>query len=1576
MNRYFLLILKKISLLFVAVCLSISVAEAQEITAINFNGEVLGKIIPDGKVVSFDNKIIGSVTADSLILDSKGKIVGGVVPQGVAIGNDAKPLGRVGSDGKVRNLTGQVVGKVLPSGLVVNEYFEIIGQVIFPGLVYNDEGKISGRVTGDGLYSDLNGNQIGIVMPDGYAYKKIEKDYILDGRLISSRMVVSTSGNFIGSVVPGGQVTDFNSETIGYIKANELVYDNKNSIIGGVVNTGYAFDNNGEYVGLVSYNGMVIKDNETVGKVRADGRIVNISGNIIGVQYPFTAVATDLQGRYLGRLNPNGEIAKDSSSSGRLGPLGYVLDKEGNIQGQLIRTGPVYDYKGDLVGHATNNGSVISLNGSTIGYMIGEQAYNLSGVVIGAILKGKIIYDKTGTAIGVCGISSKFNYKGTNIKLSPFGYVWEQKGSLAGNMQPLDNFYTASGSKYAYLELSGKAVKFGGNEEQKVAGGGYVLDAKNKVIAANIFSRAAVNAEGKFLGVSNQDNMLLNKTNQPVGKILPDKTVTNAGGSNYMPKIGQNYAEPFALDFKGDLLGYLNPLGEIIGSNGSKVGYAVERGFVSDNNGVLAGFIQGYSIAKNEKCEVLGVVNSQGGTYNYRGTYIGKILANSSIISDGGAFLGTVVSNLPVIDFSGQVIGYIDYKGSVTNAQKADLGCLNKEGRLVNADGEWIGGQVSYGPVVNFDGKVIGYTTFDGGVVNDSNDVFAYQQPNGNVNSNAGLPVGVLVKYKVAFDMENKFLGYVDNQGKVLDNQRKSVGRIDFDGYVVSGKNKIGYALNDFYVYDGNGTTIGIISRNGEVSGFKNQNLGVFDKGFVVKDKKVVARGARDYNLRDAKHNIIGEIKLDGKVTDNKGKVIGSIDNNGILKNSSGEVIAKATPLQYYRQSFLKSSKDKSGKEDQSNVVRDKDGNIIGYVMPDGTVVDEKGNIIGKVNENGEVVDEKGNVVGQIEEKSGQLDKISEGVLTDENGNVIGYIMPDGTVVDEKGNVIGRVNENGEIVDVQGNVLGKIEPDGTIKNAKGEIIGYKEAGDKQSKATQDIMQQLQRKWYQQKSEISKREAEVKNEKTQDEDKSIILSKGNQYYKSLGIALTPDGEYLGDIMENDDVVNEKGEVIGYRMPDGLIIDNDGNLIGTEETAGTDVSELTEKDKKDVFIPAGTFGPGGAYGVGTGPTGNLGPGGGYGPGERYDPTRQAALNAAMQERRGSISVGKISTGTRKEAFDGYQDDWSEQGIPKSISSWRVDMSEMIFSDKPIPAVIARAIDTNNPAPVTAYVERNVYAEEGRNVIIPAGSRLIGSFGGIGGPSEATSNSARVQITWERLIRPDGSIFVFGGQTADAQGRAGALGYVDQQLLKKYTLPALTTVLSSSVAYMMATNEKSSGETENSKQQAASDARQNFLDDMQNIFDEILADKTNVKAMTYIPNGTRIIVYPNTDLWLRSDKLDKEESQNGGNFGGLIDKDVTETSANVAPGKPTYGPGGPTSTLTGEGVGGEVVYNPDAVNISSAGSSSMTLVGEGTTPKKALTPPPPPNYGTAQMPSRVVDTDSSTKSSSTNDNVPALF
>lgn len=1500
------------------VCVSQGVL-AQEITAINFNGEVLGKVIPDGKVVGFDNELLGNITADSLLVKSDGSIEGGVVPQGVAIGNDTKILGKVGSDGSVRGPSGQIVGRTLPNGLVINDNYEIIGQVIFSGLVYNDEGVVSGRVTGDGLYTSINGEEIGIVMPDGYAYKKIGKEFILDGRLISSKMVVSISGDFIGSVVPGGQVTDFDSLKIGSIRANGFVY-NEGAIVGRIVNSGYAFGYDGKYIGFVSYNGEVIKDNTIVGKLRADGFVSDIKGNIVGKAIDFSATAVDTKGRYLGRLLPDGRVSKISVDIGKVGPRNTVLSSSGRIIGRIIKTGPVFDYKGELKGHALSNGSVISFSGTVIGYMVGRDAYDLSGLLIGSLLDTKVIYDENNSFLGLTGISSSFVANGERLSVSPFGYVFSSTGDIIGKAKDIDTFYTPYGGVLGYQGLNGKVENQSNTEIADITGIGYAVNSQNTVVGKTLNSFISVNYQGKSIGLLNGENILLNKDNNSIGKVLPDNSISiiKAGNLNYMPKIGRSYDQNIALDFKGVFLGYIDDNGNVNNLSGAKVGQVVTQGLVIDNNGFVSGFAVGSRSVVNDNCETIGVISGDALVYNYRGIYIGRVLSNLFVISDSGVVLGRAQEYNPVVDYNGNVVGYTMYNGKVMGKTNTDMGCINLKKYLKSSDGSLIGGIVDFSPIIDYNGNISAYSTLSGLAVDKDNEFVGYQQPNGNINSNAGISIGYLFKYKVAFGDNNNLLGYVTEEGKVINSKKEEVGNVDFDGYVVLNNAKIGYALYDMYVYDKDDMPIGIINNLGEVVSFSNQNLGFLNRGFVLKNKEVIARGSRDYNIRNKERSVIGELRFDGKVINEKGEVVGNLAENGKIVDSAGSTLAFATPLQYYNQN-----------QTSRQIIYDENGNIIGILNENGELIDANGNVIGKVDENG-------NIIGLNGEK---LAKTTEGKkVYGPNGEELGTVDANGNVFDANGNLIGRLNEKGELVDLNGNVIGKVGKSDTVaENSTNKNIADKED-----------------EWFN-RSDIITSVGLMPSVNEEDTLEALMSSSSG---KSLGIALTPDGDYLGEILEDGDVIDEKGRVIGRRTSGGLIMNDDGDLIGIDDGDASDFQENLEEPRTSApFIPAGSFGPGGAYGIGSGST-NLGPGGGYGPGERYDPARQAALNAAQQERRSNMTVGKISSGIDKKSFDGYQKDWADQGIGKSISSWRVDMSEMIFSDKPIPAVIARAIDTNNPAPITAYVERNVYAEEGRNIIIPAGSRLIGAFGSITASAEATSESARVQITWERLIRPDGSIFVFSGQTADAQGRAGALGYVDQQLFKKYTLPVVTTVLTSAASFFMASAEDSAGEVENSKQQAASDARQNFLSDMESLFDDILEDKTDVKAMTYIPAGTRIIIYPNTDLWLNSDDR-SEEAANSVNLNKpevFIDDAAVQAEMEAKERKKVAE------------ASGSVVYNPDDAGVEEA--KSAPLIDDTPKNKKqdTIAPPPPPSGAAVSAPPGA--------SSSSDNSIPALF
>lgn len=1550
------------TLAFFSVLFFAAPAAAIEITAIDFNGDLIGKVIPDGKVVSLDNQLIGNVTADSLIVNFDGELIGGVIPQGIAIGNDNKLLGKVSNDGSVRLASGKIVGKVLPNGLVVDDYFNVLGAVLFPGLIYSDDGKTVGRLTGDGLYTNLQGQQIGFVSPDGYAYRKVGNDYLLDGRLISSKMVISLDGAFIGSVSPGGNVTDFEAQTIGFVKANGYVYNENNQIIGQIVRSGFAFDNNGKYIGFVTYNGEVVNKDDLVGRMRADGRIADAKGEIIGFAVDLAATATDLEGRYLGRIMPGGSLAQAREVIGQVGPRGTVINKDGKIIGRLVNAGPVFNFRGALRAHALKSGAVISLEGTPLGNVRANLAYDNNGLVFGATLNNELVIAPGGKSLGMSGINASVMDGSERKFVSPFGFLFSSDGVLSGSTMTLAPVYNLTGAVIAYMMPNGSMYNKGVVALGRLTEAGINIDERNRILGRNIAADYAFSAAGELLGILSETNMVLDKGLKPKAKILPDNSVVKAGKNtevNFNPQVGTASDQHLVLGVTGSLFGYADIDGAVRNPAGRVAGKVVDGGLVIDNSGLPVGETSGYKAVVDGDCALLGVVTPQGDIRNYRETFIGRMLWNGQAVSETGAVIGYQVIPGSVIDFNGNIQGTISPSGQVTAYGGELLGCIDKRGKLRNADGEIIGGQTEFYPVMNVNGVFIGRTVLDGTVVNEANEFIGYMQPNDNVNSKTGVPVGQLFKYRFAFDNDNNFLGRVGSDARVFNAKNEEVGKVEFGGAVLKDGKNIGYALYDMYVYDNDANVIGYITRDGNVLTVNGRKLGRIDKGFLINgENKVAGRGNRDFYIRNQNNVVLGELELNGSLVDSANHVIGSLKDNGRILDSNGNVLAIAKPLQYYsllkelteaeavRLAAEKAEAERLAAEQAAaagnyvigddGYLRDANGNIIGRILPDGTVVDLNGNVIGHINENGEFVGLDGKVRGKTS-KDGYVVG-DDGYLRDANGNIIGRVLPDGTVVDLNGNVIGHINENGEFVGLDGKVMGKVNGGGADWYSKPVQIG----------AIPEI------------GVVG--EEEMK-----------------KYRKSLGIALTPDGEYLGDIMDDGSVVDKKGNVVGKKMPDGLIIDDDGTLIGIEE--------VKKPDSSGMFVPAGTFGPGGAYGTGMGAGGNLGPGGGFGPGERYDPQRAAALAAAQNQRRQAMSVGKISSGIRPESFDGYQKNWDEQGIAKAVSSWRVNLSEMIFADKPIPAVIARSIDSNNPTPVTAFVERNVYAEEGRNVVIPAGSRLMGTLGGLTAGTETTSSSAKVQITWERLIRPDGSLFVFQGITGDAQGRGGALGYLDQQLFKKYTLPIMTTALTSYTSYIMAPkdDDDSSSDTESPRQQAANDARQNFLQDMNRIFEQILADKTNIKPLTYVPAGTRIIVYPNIDLWLRTPERDEAEvAKNLSKRDVLIDDNKLEQDRTDTQNRRKMGMTDADRAATAgsvvyeaEGTDAEAVAAPRLMDDSKVKSKKPAATAGApalmpTTPAGGSTPPPPPSFSSGSSSS----SSSSSSAAKTDNSVPQLF
>jgi type IV secretory pathway VirB10-like protein len=110
--------------------------------------------------------------------------------------------------------------------------------------------------------------------------------------------------------------------------------------------------------------------------------------------------------------------------------------------------------------------------------------------------------------------------------------------------------------------------------------------------------------------------------------------------------------------------------------------------------------------------------------------------------------------------------------------------------------------------------------------------------------------------------------------------------------------------------------------------------------------------------------------------------------------------------------------------------------------------------------------------------------------------------------------------------------------------------------------------------------------------------------------------------------------------------------------------------------------------------------------------------------------------------------------------------------------IPAVLVSGIDSDLPGPILAQVSENVFdSASGRSLLIPQGSRLIGTSS-----SASTPGQQRVQIAWRRLIFPDtASMDLPQMPGTDQGGYAGFTDEVNNHYLATFSTAAVTSLIS---------------------------------------------------------------------------------------------------------------------------------------------------------------------------------------------------
>lgn len=107
--------------------------------------------------------------------------------------------------------------------------------------------------------------------------------------------------------------------------------------------------------------------------------------------------------------------------------------------------------------------------------------------------------------------------------------------------------------------------------------------------------------------------------------------------------------------------------------------------------------------------------------------------------------------------------------------------------------------------------------------------------------------------------------------------------------------------------------------------------------------------------------------------------------------------------------------------------------------------------------------------------------------------------------------------------------------------------------------------------------------------------------------------------------------------------------------------------------------------------------------------------------------------------------------------------------------IPAILETAINTDVPGYVRAVVSQDVRSFDGKRVLVPRSSRLIGQY-----QAGVQQGQKRAYVIWTRLIRPDGVSVNLASPAVGFDGTTGLEGKVNSHFFSRFGSALLLSVV----------------------------------------------------------------------------------------------------------------------------------------------------------------------------------------------------
>lgn len=1470
----------------------------------NMKGEIIGMVTPTGIQLNDQNQVIGRIGLDGQIISDKNEIMGcvnsssappSIMPnstRGVVVDENGYPMAWSFIAGKTYDNMGGWKGDVLFNGWVIGDKGVLSGVVPFSGAVFSDNGEIVAFYNQmSGIVQNSAGVTVGRVLPNMTVINSKGTEIL--GILIPEKAVfVDMQGNVLGILQADGTLMNQGKIVPGKILANGSLLDENGKLKGARLRIGPVLDGNGKYIGSVNSNANFINSEGILaGRALANGLIVDEQKNVLGMVFPELSTAISVEG-WLGSLVPqmvsDGEVKSyqgvvndiKGNLVGNISAYGNVVGLDETVKGNLVPIAPFVNLKGNMIGWGNFKGEVNGPDGRVIGSILPSGlSLNSAQQIQAAPVSSVAVVGISGEYLGhTTSKGQLLSEKGEVLSIVGFSrFVYDSKGVLQGQLLPPGIALSPEGKVIGWTRYDAQ-IEDGTKVIGQVGLDGHIFDENGQMIGVYVpLGMSAFSDSNKSFGWTNEKGALQNTHSKLLADVLTFPFASNK--ANIKGRLISK--SPMIVSLNSTKInGVINPDGKVYDLlSRREKGYMMTNTYTLGNSGLLDGAILPIGSAISTTLGVLGQVYPDGSVYN-GSKKIASATGMGVVFSLVGELLGGIYTPGVIIDKKGAIVastgkeGYVMSKGQNVGRKMAFSSALTQ----TNA---WLGNLMPNGAVIDEKANIIGLIEFDGSVLNEEGAFVGRVLPDGSV---AGVPqknvyntmpyIAHTVAQGLALGLKKEILGRTSNMAQVLDRDNKSVGKVVDSGFILKeGGAPLGGVIPFVTaIAKAGGAFMGTVSPDGKIVSLEGENVGTVAINKTVKgahELDVIGRLVPE-ELIVNNCKIIGQPAYDGRVINGQGSVVGRIITDKTAVDAQG---------------------NKIGYVPRNGPIMGKEG-YLGRSLADGTAVDVNGVEIACVTENGELLNPTtGEIIPDVTViepglilKDGEVVGIStfKGTVLDTTGTEVGVMLPNYTVSGHPD--WGYVSQAKEIIfDENGKVKMILEQKGDDKtfvyNDKGEHVFTVENSTIKTPGGQTIPAGFTDRigigkigyfkdctWF---------EYETKRSASLMPDGQLLDENGELYgfMSSSGVITAPNGTQIDQVFgynmdlqecglspeteESHDRVIRLGNTSVTLGDDGFIRNENNEIIGTMMDG---LLYDLNGQKLDPTAPSGRPRPPKPEPIKI-------------PDEQLEQIQQKMAQKRQSMRQGLGGKPLVMSAEMQARFKPKKDkNWESLGIKRSVSSWPVDMSHVILQGRVIPAVLARSIDSRSGSfDALAIVETNIYAEEGRNILIPAGSQLIGKFSGE--ENSGANGVAKVAISWQRLIRPDGVAFNLNGSpSGDAMGRSGIAAYLDKQLFQKYGTPALGAVAETVLLHAyQATSpdsnkeisvDSSGGGTMTEAQRTREQVRQIWLDQLELISDELVKEFMQIPPILYVPIGTRLTVMLNQDLWLRSPEDDEEE------------------------------------------------------------------------------------------------------------------